>query len=109
METRPAVGRFPCRKMLTKGAFSGLSSKQDNGATGADASEALQRPAEIPIIPPDNRAGKFVRVWFSGAKETVYYNQGVDCFIQPRQNGCSILNSGCTFQFVEDGAALLAK
>lgn len=27
-KTRPAVGRFPCRKMLTKGAFSGLSSKQ---------------------------------------------------------------------------------
>ncbi len=35
-----------------------------------DASEALQRPAKIPIIPPDNRAGKFVREWlarFAGA------------------------------------------
>jgi hypothetical protein len=48
-------------------------------------------------------------VWFSGAKETVYYNQGVDWFTQPRQNGCSILNSGCSFQLVEEGAALLAK
>ena len=103
------VGRLSCRKMLTKGAFTGLSSKQGNGATGADASEALQRPAEITIIPPDNRAGKFVRVWFSRVKEIVYYNQGVDCFIQPRQNGCSILNSGCSFQLVEEGAALLAK
>jgi hypothetical protein len=94
--------------MLTKRSFH-RSNKQSNGATGADASEALQRPAEIPIIPPGNRAGKLVHVWFAGAKEIVYYNQGVDCFIQSRQNSCSILNSGCTFQLVEDGAALLAN
>ncbi len=68
------VGWFSRRKMLTKGAFTGLSSKQGNGATGADASEALQRPAEIAIIPPDSGAGRCGRVWFAGAKEIVYYN-----------------------------------
>ncbi len=58
---RPAVGRPSHRKLLTKGAFTGLSSKQGNGATGADASEALQRPAERPTILGDNCAGKFGR------------------------------------------------
>ncbi len=103
------VGRLSHRKLLTKGAFSGLISEQGNGATGADANEALQRPAEIPIIPPDNRVGKLVHVWFPRAKETVYYNQYGGCFIQLRQNSCSILNSGCNFQFVEDRAVSLAK
>ena len=48
-------------------------------------------------------------MWFAGAKEIVYYNGCVDCFIQPKQNSCSILNRRCSFQFVEEGAALLAR
>jgi hypothetical protein len=44
------VGRFSCRKMLTKRSFH-RSNKQSNGATGADASEALQRQQRLQSFP----------------------------------------------------------